>query len=565
MKVTANILLNYIRCRRYASLNDPDLEYQSPEYEVQSHTYFQDYLDIFLAKYGNTFKNVKKNVKLSYDFHPDVVLYENYHFIGELTNNQKEIYCLIPSTSKDFLKIRYSEDKHKYQLFNKNSKGIYEIKEGKLLATKTNYLEKLDKLKKRTEDIGRIVYNYAFKQFVYNTINPGNNTKVYMVLLNGDYVYDGKDYNKSLYHIFDFSLLFDGYNETIEADVYRMINHIELNDFTPCNLVKKECRKGDSFECKFTKFCFSHLPKGNSILDYFSAQRGFDETSETGEIHHDTYDLINEGKVNTLDIPISWLKDEKHLMQRYCIETDYTHVHRKKIETMLKTLKYPLIYLDFEASPCLLPRYSGEKPFTQSVFQYSVHIEKTEGKLSLNDKYHYEFIANHEYDNRRELVLNLIRIVNKYDSTVIVYHKTFEEQRLKELQTIFPEYKEDLQNIINRLFDLKDVLKNNKKFYMERNFTEYEANRYNFYSQKLSGSYSLKKVIKVFNESAYYNLEIRDGKQAFNAYMRLNDLEPTERDKTINNLLEYCKQDTYSMFEIIQGLKKHLSVGFTII
>ncbi len=564
MKVTANILLNYIRCRRYASLNDPDLEYQSQEYDVQSHNYFQDYLDIFLAKYENTFKSFQRNVKLSYDFHPDVVLFENYHFVTEKTNNLKEIYCLIPSTSKDFLKIRYTENKHKYQLFNKNPKGIYHIKQGKILATKSNYLDKLDKLKTRTEDIGRIVYNYAFKQFLFDMINPNNNTKVYFVLLNSDYIYDGKDYTKSLFNIFDFSLLFDHYKEIIEADIYRMINHIELNDFTPCALVKKECRKGDSFECKFVNFCFSHLPKENSLLDYFSSHRGFNEPTEEGEIHHDTFELLNEGMVDILDIPISWLKDEKHLMQRYCTETDYLHIHKEKIETMLKTLKYPLIYLDFEALPCLLPRYSGEKPFTQSVFQYSVHIEKAEGKLNLDDKYHYEYISNHEYDNRRELVLNLIRIINKYDSTVIVYHKTFEQQRLKEFQTIFPEYKNELQNIIDRLFDLKDVLKNNKKFYIEKGFTEYEANRFNFYSQQLSGSYSLKKVIKVFNESAYDNLVIRNGVEAYKAYMRLGDLEPTERDKTINNLLEYCKQDTYSMFEIIQGLKKHLSPDFTI-
>ena len=46
--------------------------------------------------------------------------------------------------------------------------------------------------------------------------------------------------------------------------------------------------------------------------------------------------------------------------------------------------------------------------------------------------------------------------------------------------------------------------------------------------------------------------------------MSLKKIAPAEGDKTIQNLLEYCKQDTYSMFEIIQGLKRYLSQDFHI-
>jgi hypothetical protein len=274
--------------------------------------------------------------------------------------------------------------------------------------------------------------------------------------------------------------------------------------------------------------------------------------------------LLNNGFVDLTDIPISWLKDEKHLMQRYCTETNYVHAHKQKIEMILKTLKYPLIYLDFEALPCLLPRYVGEKPYTQSVFQYSIHIEYEEGKLQFDDKNHFEFIANPEYDNRKELVKSMLALINKFDSSVVVYHKTFEQQRLMEFQLVFPEFKEELQLVIDRLFDLRDVVKNNKRFYKEQGLSEYEASRLNFYSSKLSGSYSLKQVIQEFDETAYKNLVIQNGVQAYKAYMTLEKLEPTDRDNTIKNLLEYCKQDTYSMFQIIHGLKKYLTPGFRI-
>jgi len=561
MKVTANVLLNYLRCRRYASLNDPNADHDESEFDLASdyqiHVLRQNFIDLFL----DNMEDLSINHLLSYDFHPEIELSENYDFLTH-DEHGEIIYCLYPTTSKEFLKQKYNLEDHKYQLFVKNSQGAYEFNVPSIGSTSGNYSEKLRKLMDRRDDLGRLVYRYAFKRFLYEIVNPDSKTRIHLVFLNSDYVHDGGEYRNSLFHIFDFAAIYSEMREIIEADIYRVINHLELSDFIAVPLVKKECRKDDTFECKFIDFCFSHVPKTNSILDYFDSHLGFDEPTDAGNIHHDIYELINEGLVDMNDIPISWLKDEKHLMQRYCIDTGNVHVNKVKIERYLQELRYPLIYLDFEALPCLLPRYSGEKPYSQSVFQYSIHIEREEGILEKNGKDHYEFISKPDQDNRRELVESMIRIINQTDSSVVVFHKTFEEQRLKEFQEIFPEHKEELQKIIDRLFDLKDVLKNNKKFYLSKGFSNQEASRYNFYSSELSGSYSLKKVIKVFNPEAYQNLTINNGVDAYKAFMNLEFMEPTDRDNAVSDLLEYCKQDTYSMFEIINGLRKYLSPDF---
>ena len=556
MKVSANVLLNYIRCRRYAALNDPETDYISHEYNINSHNYYNDYIKMFKDLYFDASQEIFENTNLTYDFHSDIQLADSYHY-----QLKDSLYFLLPQTSKDFLKLAYRHGKHRYKLFNKNKQGVYQIKECDLTEAESNYEDKHKKLLTRTDDLGRIVYNYAFKQYLIEKVYPESIRKVYFVLLNSAYVYDGYDYSKDLYTVFDFSYLYDEYRSIIDADIYRMINHIELNDFTSCKLIKKECNKEDSFECKFVDFCYSHLPKKNSVFEYFSASRGFEELTEEGIIHHDIYELINEGYVDFSDIPISWLKDEKHLMQRYCVDSGLMYVNEQKIQSILKTLKFPLIYLDFEALPCLIPRY---KPYSQSVFQYSIHVELEENHLEKDGIKHYEFITDPKIDQRRELVENLIRIVNTYDSSVVVYHRTFEQLRLKEMQDIFPEYRKEIQKILDRLFDLKDVLKNNKKFYLENGFSNYESSRYNFYHKKLQGSYSLKKVVKVFNELAYQDLAIKNGVDAYKAYMTLENLEPTERDIRVQNLLDYCKEDTYSMFEIIQGLKKYLVKDFRI-
>ncbi len=559
MQVTANVLLNYIRCRRYAALNDPNTEYMSDDYSVGSKNYYTEYIDMFGNIFFDKVTHLEKNLHITHDFDKDIDLHEVYNYkVGD------DLYCLIPTTSKDFLRLQFRQGKHRYQFFRKNKRNHYEMATPVDLDDLGNYNDKFKKLTTRTDDLGRIVYSYAFKQFLYNKYDSLSNAKVYIVMLNSNYVYDGIGYTKEMYHIFDFSKLYADFQEIINADIYRMINHISLNDFTPCMLVKKECNLNDTFECKFTDFCFNHIPKENSILNYFSSFRGFDEPTDFGLVHHDTYDLINEGHVDMKDVPIAWLKDELHLMQRYCADTDYVHVNVPKIEAILKSLRYPLIYLDFEALPCLLPRYKGESPYTQSVFQYSIHIELKENELDKDGFKHYEYIADPAYDSRRELVQNLIRICNSYDSSIIVYHKTFEKLRLQELQKVFPEYKKDLQKIINRIFDLKDVLKTNKKFYADLGLKISETGRYNFYHKKLSGSYSLKKVIKIFDKNAYEDLNIKNGVEAYKAFMRLENLQPTERDQTVSDLLEYCKQDTYSMYQIIQGLKKYLSPDFSI-
>ncbi len=563
MKVTANVLLNYIRCRRYASLNDPDTHDEpfSDQASLQQAT--KDYRSLFEATVLENQDNLKCRLWLSYDFHPDIELTAAIDFSVE-TDREIHYYCLLPYTSRDFLKLKVREGKHRYQLFCLDHQGNYALTNEKISAINPYFIDKIDKLTDRTDDLGRIVYTCAYHYFVVSKINHHKKVKLHCVLLNGDYVFDGENYQSSLFHLFDFSLLFNRYQNIIEADLYRMINHIELNDFTPCDLIKKECRKGMNFECKFVNFCYGHLPKNHSVLDYFDAHRGFDEYTHQGIVHHDTYDLINNGYTDLSDVPVAWLKNELHLMQRYCYEMDYVHADQGKIEMLLKTLKYPLIYLDFEALPSMIPRFKGESPYSQSVFQYSIHIEHEEGKMAKDGRNHFEFIAKPEYDERRHLVMTLIKIVNAYDSSVIVYHKNFEQMRLKEFQGLFPEFKEPLQRIIDRLFDLKDVLKNNKKFYVDRGLEDARASRYNFYLTSLAGSYSLKQVIKAFNPEAYKDLNIKDGVAAYTAYSNLAYMPATDRDLAINDLLEYCKQDTYAMFEILHGLKAYLSDDFRI-
>ena len=553
MLINASAILNYNRCRRFAALNDPYTAFYLNSDFSQENSLFRD---IFLSHLYNPNKEIRKGINLTYVFEHEITLSENYDFILD----DSEAYCLLTSTSKDFLDLKFKDESKKCNVFTINN-GIYSLRTTNL--QNKHFKEKLEKLYTQFDPLGKIVFSYALKNYILKKVYPNKNIKLYFALLNTDYKYDGISYTEKLYHLFDFSTLKD-LDEMVEIALFRMINHLELNDFTPCQLVKKACNLNRPGECKFVNFCYSHLPSNTSILDYFNSHYGFSEHKGEGNVHHDTYDLLNEGYVSMQDVPISWLKDQNHLMQRYCVDNQTIYFHNEKIKKGLEQLKYPIYYLDFEAIPLPIPRYVGESPYTQSVFQYSVHIETAENELDSIDKNHYDFIANPNKDEREVLLKSLLEVLGNKDSSIVVYNKTFEKTRLEEFKKIFPAYKNKIDKVIKRLFDLMDIVKINKAFYSDLGFDSSDLESYNLYHPDLGGSYALKKVIKIFVKDAYENLVIKDGVKAYETFEKLQDASKAEAADIRKNLHEYCRQDTYSMYQIIQGLKELIGPEYLI-
>lgn len=556
MLVNTNTVLNYNRCRRFAALNDPYTSIYSQNKSLEtSDSLFND---IFLSHIYNRDLEIKKNVNLTYEFDHNITLLEEFDFIV----NGNIVYCLLPYSAKEFLKLKYKINNHKYQLFTKNANGIYNLR----TRDKTNkdFQIKSQKLFSTFETLGKIVFSYALKNFIFKKVNPNTDYKLYFVFLNSDYIYDGISYTDKLYHVFDFSNI-ENLDEMVEIALFRMINHIELNDFTPCRLVNKACLKDKPSACKFIDFCYSHLPENTSILDYFNSHLGFEEINEDETINHDAYDLLNDGYVAMQDIPIAWLENQNHLMQRYCVDNQKMYYHKRKIEEGLKQLNYPLYYLDFEALPSPIPSFRGEKPYSQSVFQFSIHVERIENELKKIDKNHHNYIAKPNRDGRKELLEKLLSILNENpNSSIIVYYKTFEKTRLMELAEIFPQYQKDISKVISRLFDLMDIVKMSKSLYSNLGFSGNDLETYNLYHPNLGGSYSLKKVIKLFVDDAYDDLQINNGVKAFKAYSYLKEASLSEQEIIKKDLFNYCRQDTYSMYQIIQGLKKIIGPKFRI-
>ena len=266
--------------------------------------------------------------------------------------------------------------------------------------------------------------------------------------------------------------------------------------------------------------------------------------------------MIKKGYYKIIDVPDEYLNREKNRIQKHSIQTNTPYIDKAKIKAGLAQIKYPIYHLDFETFPCPLPRFKGEHPYTQSVFQFSLHIQKEEGKLD-KQKDHYGYLAKDLNDHRLELAKTLCNLI-KDDGTVLVYNDAFEKTRLKELSEIFPEYKEKLLNIRNNIFDLLNIVKSNTKLYEKLGFTKEQASLPNYYNPKMNGSFSIKKVLPSLSNLTYEGMDIGNGVEALITYANFNNYSKEEYNYKYNKLIEYCSQDTYAMFEVLEGLRKYV-------
>ena len=80
-----------------------------------------------------------------------------------------------------------------------------------------------------------------------------------------------------------------------------------------------------------------------------------------------------------------------------------------------------------------------------------------------------------------------------------------------------------------------------------------------YYVPDMQGSYSIKKVLPALvPDLTYENLSINKGDLASLEFLNLKKKSFEEQNKIRKGLLEYCKMDTFAMFEILKVLRKKI-------
>ena len=241
--------------------------------------------------------------------------------------------------------------------------------------------------------------------------------------------------------------------------------------------------------------------------------------------------LLDRDIISLTDVPEDVeLNDFQSRQVRSAIECRPI-INNTRIGEMLGALKYPLYFLDYETAMNAVPRIVGIRPWQQIPFQFSLHI-LYEG----DDLKHVEYVSD-SLSEAGEMMPALIDAVSSSGS-ILSWHASFEKKRNQEMGELYPEYRDALSAINERMFDLEKVF--------------IEA----YTDAAFRGSTSIKNVLPVLCPNlSYDNLTVQDGTQAMEQWFAMvaSDDE-AERGQIRDDLLAYCKMDTLAMVNLYQVL-----------
>ena len=286
----------------------------------------------------------------------------------------------------------------------------------------------------------------------------------------------------------------------------------------------------DPYDCDFMGYCWQEVPD-YSIFDI--ARLSMDRKLE----------LYNRGILTPADVPPDFPLNETQRIQVHADKTGETIVDPEGLQSFVESLSYPLYFLDFETFNPAIPLYNRSRPYQQLVFQYSLHHrEGAGGPLK-----HMEFLAQPVSDPRIQVLEQLVSDLGS-EGSILVYNMGFESGRLKEIARDFPRFELAVEQVIERMVDLM-VPFQQKLLYLP----------------EMKGSYSIKYVLPaLLPELRYDFLEISSGSDASLAYYRLFDeTDPLNRQAIRDQLLEYCRMDTFAMVEILRVLEQMIKQNTT--
>ena len=457
------------------------------------------------------------------------------------------------TTSNKFLELSYKINKESYPIFIKNSLGVWQTKATLGRIEDKQYLKKIEKLMDKKDRAGQYVYDLAYQRYIIENSNNKKKHQYYLAVLNSDYVFDGRydnngepKYSDDIITIIDLTDITEQLMESMQNDIAYVIDILNHMDLEAIKL-EETLMKGDILiQSKYRELIGIEYP----ITEFNQYHHGF------GEDKISVQDLINQGIRGFDQMPENLLIKPNQIIQYKAFITEQQHIQKDVIRQMISQLKYPLYHLDFETFPCPLPRYIGEKPYEQSVFQFSLHIE-TEPGLCDKEINHVAFLSKDHEDRRKEIIETLLQHIKNDGGNIIAYHASFEKKVLSRLADIFPLYAQELNQLINRAYDLKDIIKNNKT--ISKSLGLGEDVTFNFYDKRQHGSFSIKKILPIFSELSYQGMNVSNGNDALVGYALLPKLKrenQREYDTLYHDMLQYCKQDTWAMVLILNELRQ---------
>ncbi len=277
------------------------------------------------------------------------------------------------------------------------------------------------------------------------------------------------------------------------------------------------------YPCDFIGYCWTNVPS-NSVF-------------ELGSLDKQTkFKLFNEGYQTIASIPNS---EHYHKDVRIQIEThkhQEPYYHTQNLREFLENIHYPVCFLDFEAIMPAVPLFENTKPYEKIPFQYSMHCKKEQNSTTS----HFEFIAEPGSDPRPTFLKQLLTDTQGVGS-IVVFENNLEKNILNKFKALYPEKGKQIDNRLNRMVDLRNPFK-----------------RMDYYHPEMNGNFDLKAIYKALTGLTGEEAEeIEHGGIASVIYEHLlTETEPVKIAEQKEQLLAYCKSDTYALVKILESLEK---------
>jgi len=365
------------------------------------------------------------------------------------------------------------------------------------------------------------IYDAAIQY--YTIVNSGIDLKdISIVYINNQYMRNG---TLDLNSLFSIESVYDRVQKVLSEIPHKVaaFKDVISQGSIPNTDIGMHC--STPYDCDFKGYCWQDIPDYSIFnISRLNARKKFE--------------LYNEGIVtfNQLNLETTSL-NETQMMQVISELKGKTFIDKENINRFVKNLNYPIYHLDFETMGPAVPIYNNTRPYQQMVFQYSLHIQDETGTIA-----HTAYLAeaNPEIDPRDAFVKQLIQDCGT-KGDILVYNIGFERGKLNDLIHLYPAYKNAIIDIISRLKDL--MIPFQQKWY---------------YTPQMKGSYSIKYVLPALvPELSYKDLEIQNGGSASSLFLDMvlghfnGDIAQTRQ-----NLLAYCKLDTWAMVKILAVLKR---------
>jgi hypothetical protein len=360
----------------------------------------------------------------------------------------------------------------------------------------------------------------AFQLHVYRMAGVAIRRAV-LVFLDRDYVRRGDVDPSRLFRQVDITPQAEALLPTIPAELARLAALLQVEEM-PTTAIGPHC--DSPYPCSVRDYCWRDVPADSVFSLTRAGKRAFA--------------WWHDGIVRVADLPADGRYSTSQSVQIAAARTGQLHVDRAVLEGFLSGLTYPLAFLDFETVMPAVPPFDGFRPYGQVPFQFSLHIQPSEG----GDLVHYEYLADGKGDPRPGF-LNALRAALGKDGSIVCYNSGFETQRLKELAIQFPEHAGWIHEALPR-FVGADIWKPFQAFAV--------------YHPAQHGSASLKAVLPAFTDLGYEGLVIREGGTASFQFLNLlkGSIAIQDQGALRDALLAYCFRDTIAMVKLLEKLRE---------